>query len=68
MQEQIEAKISDWQQGLDQLHAQRNRLMQQLTETDTAIQRNIGAIAGAQELLKVLTQPRVEVEQAATVD
>lgn len=51
MRELIESKIKEWQQGLDQLQAQRVKFAQQLAEIDAAIQRNAGAIAGAKDLL-----------------
>jgi hypothetical protein len=64
MRGQIEAKIRDWQQGLEQLQTQRAKLAQALTETDAAIQRNLGAIQAAQEMLPILP-PAPEAEPAA---
>lgn len=60
MREHIEAKINEWQQGLEQLHAQRMKLAQQLTEVDAAIQRNLGAIAAGQELLAGMAEEPAE--------
>jgi prefoldin subunit 5 len=67
MIEQIEQKISDWQQGLDQLQAQKAKLTAHIAEVDAAIQRNIGAISSAKEILQMLSsveQPEAEVEEA----
>jgi hypothetical protein len=63
MREQIEAKMNEWQQGLEQLQAHRQRQVQELTETDIAIQRNAGAIAAARELLQLIDAPAAEPTQ-----
>jgi hypothetical protein len=65
MREQIEAKMNEWQQGLEQLQSHRQQQVQALAETDVAIQRNVGAIAAARELLQLLDAP-AEAEQEPT--
>ena len=52
MREQIEAKITEWTQALETLQQRRQQLAAQLADTDTTIQRHLGAIAGARELLQ----------------
>lgn len=54
MKEQIEIKIAEWTQGLEELQTQRAKLARQLSEIDAAIQRNAGAISGAKEFLVLL--------------
>lgn len=60
MNAQIEQQIAAWQQALEQLQAQRQRLAAQLTDVDTSIQRHIGAIEGARHLAAGLTPPASE--------
>lgn len=57
MKEQIEIKIKDWQQELDKLTARRRQLEQAQQENEMSIQRHLGAITGAQQLLGLITQP-----------
>ena len=59
VQEQIETKIREWQQELDRLTARRGQLAQAVSECDVSIQRHVGAITGAQELL-ALAKPRAD--------
>lgn len=53
MREQIEAKIQEWTQAVETLQQRRQQLAAQLADIDTAIQRHLGAIAGARELLQL---------------
>lgn len=63
MREQIEAKIAEWARAVETLQQQRQQLAAQLADTDTTIQRHLGAIAGARELLQLDT-PTQEQAQA----
>lgn len=63
MREQIEAKIQEWTQAVETLQQRRQQLAAQLADTDTTIQRHLGAIAGARELLQ-LDAPTQEQAQA----
>lgn len=63
MREHIESKIQEWSAEVQRLQAQRQQLAAQLADTDTAIQRHLGAIAGARELLQ-LDIPTQEQAQA----
>lgn len=64
MREHIEAKIQEWSTEAQRLQAQRQQLAAQLADIDTAIQRHLGAIAGARELLRLDEQPTQEQAQA----
>jgi len=63
MREQIEAKIQEWAQAVETLQQRRQQLAAQLADTDATIQRHLGAIAGARELLE-LDAPTQEQAQA----
>ncbi len=65
MREQIEAKINTWGAEVDRLQAQRDKLAAQLSETDAAIQRHLGAIAGARELLELVQDNAAQAAQEA---
>lgn len=56
MREHIEVKIQEWSAEVQRLQTQHQQLAAQLAETDTAIQRHLGAIAGARELLQLDAQ------------
>ncbi len=60
MREHIEAKITEWTQAVETLQQRRQQLAAQLADTDTTIQRHLGAIAGARELLQLDEQPTQE--------
>ena len=53
MREQIEAKIQEWTKAVEALQQRRQTLAAQLADIDTTIQRHLGAIAGARELLEL---------------
>ena len=53
MRKQIEAKIEAWGAEVDRLQQRRQQLAAELAETDASIQRHLGAIAGARELLEL---------------
>lgn len=54
MKEKIEQKIGEWQQETERLSARRAQLAQAVTDCDVSIQRHLGAITGAQEILAQL--------------
>ncbi len=60
MRERIEEKIQEWSTEAQRLQAQRQQLAAQLADTDATIQRHLGAIAGARELLQLDEQPTQE--------
>lgn len=60
MREHIESKITEWTQAVETLQQRRQQLAEQLADTDTTIQRHLGAIAGARELLQLDEQPTQE--------
>lgn len=66
MREHIEAKIQEWSQAAERLQTQRQQLAAQLADIDTTIQRHVGAIAGARELLQMDAEPAQE--QPSPVD
>lgn len=53
MREQAEAKIQEWTKAVETLQQRRQALAAQLADIDTTIQRHLGAIAGARELLEL---------------
>ena len=53
MREQAEAKIQAWTKAVETLQQRRQALAAQLADIDTTIQRHLGAIAGARELLEL---------------
>ena len=53
MREQAEAKIQEWTKAVETLQQRRQALAAQLADIDTTIQRHLGAIAGARELLEM---------------
>ena len=53
MREQIESKIQEWTKAVETLQQRRQALAAQLADIDTTIQRHLGAIAGARELLEL---------------
>ena len=53
MREQAEAKIQEWTKAVETLQQRRQTLAAQLADIDTTIQRHLGAIAGARELLEL---------------
>lgn len=57
MEDQIKQQMQTWQNELDQLMARCQQLEQARVDNEMSIQRHIGAITGAQELLKITTQP-----------
>ena len=63
MREQIDAKIQEWTKAVEALQQRRQTLAAQLADIDTTIQRHLGAIAGARELLE-LDAPTQEQAQA----
>ena len=63
MREQIESKIQEWTKAVETLQQRRQALAAQLADIDTTIQRHLGAIAGARELLE-LDAPTQEQAQA----
>lgn len=63
MREHIEAKIQEWSTEAQRLQQRRQALAAQLADIDTTIQRHLGAIAGARELLE-LDAPTQEQAQA----
>ena len=63
MREQAEAKITEWTKAVETLQQRRQALAAQLADIDTTIQRHLGAIAGARELLE-LDAPTQEQAQA----
>ena len=63
MREQAEAKIQEWTKAVETLQQRRQALTAQLADIDTTIQRHLGAIAGARELLE-LDAPTQEQAQA----
>ena len=63
MREQAEAKIQQWTKAVETLQQRRQALAAQLADIDTTIQRHLGAIAGARELLE-LDAPTQEQAQA----
>ncbi|TXH53485.1 MAG: hypothetical protein E6Q97_13145 [Desulfurellales bacterium] len=63
MREQAEAKIQEWTKAVETLQQRRQALAAQLADIDTTIQRHLGAIAGARELLE-LDAPTQEQAQA----
>jgi hypothetical protein len=56
MREQIESKLVEWERSLQQLQMQRAQVAGQLNDIDTSIQRHVGAIAGARELLQAVPE------------
>lgn len=56
MREQAEAKIQEWTKAVETLQQRRQALAAQLADIDTTIQRHLGAIAGARELLQLDAQ------------
>ncbi len=54
MKEQIEAKIKEWQHELNELNARRSGLAAAISDVDVSIQRHLGAITGAQQLLTLI--------------
>ena len=65
MEEQIKQQMQTWQNELDQLFARRQQLEQARADNEMSVQRHIGAITGAQELLKMFIQPEPAVEPQA---
>lgn len=65
MKTQIETKITQWQAGTAQLHEKRQQLLADLERVNSQIQMNQGAILGAQELLRDITQPAAAPEVEA---
>ena len=63
MREQAEAKIQEWTKAVETLQQRRQALAAQLADIDRTIQRHLGAIAGARELLE-LDAPTQEQAQA----
>ena len=63
MRERAEAKIQEWTKAVETLQQRRQALAAQLADIDTTIQRHLGAIAGARELLE-LDAPTQEQAQA----
>ena len=63
MIEQIEKQLQEWQAELDQLTARRRQLEQARSDNETSIQRHVGAIAGAQQLLEVIRQTERDAPQ-----
>ena len=53
MREQADAKIQEWTKAVETLQQRRQALAAQLADIDTTIQRHLGAIAGARELLEM---------------
>lgn len=65
MEDQIKQQMQTWQNELDQLMARRQQLEQARADNEMSVQRHIGAITGAQELLKMFIQPEPAVEPQA---
>lgn len=63
MIEQIEKQLQEWQAELDQLTTRRRQLEQARSDNETSIQRHVGAIAGAQQLLEVIRQTERDAPQ-----
>ena len=63
MIEQIEKQLQEWQAELDQLMAHQRKLEQARSDNETSIQRHVGAIAGAQQLLEVIRQTERDAPQ-----
>ena len=57
MKEQIEAQLQEWQNELDQLMARRQQLEQARADNEMSVQRHIGAITGARQLLAMIAPP-----------
>ena len=64
MKEQIEAQLQEWQNELDQLMARRQQLEQARADNEVSIQRHIGAITGARQLLAMIAPPPPPPEQS----
>lgn len=58
MEEQIEQKIREWQSEMEKLSARRTQLAQAMTDCEVSIQRHLGAITGAQEILAQMAGPQ----------
>lgn len=56
MEDQIKQQMQTWQNELDQLMARRQQLEQMQRDNEMSIQRHIGAITGAQNLLNITTE------------
>ena len=65
MKEQIEEKIKEWQGELDQLMMRQRQLEQARADNETSIQRHVGAITGAQQLLEVIQRTEQDAPQDA---
>ena len=65
MKEQIEEKIREWQTELDQLMMRQRQLEQARADNETSIQRHVGAITGAQQLLEVIQRTEQDAPQDA---
>mgnify|MGYP000986688666 CR=1 FL=1 len=63
MIEQIEKQLQEWQTELDQLMAHQRKLEQARSDNETSIQRHVGAITGAQQLLEVIRQTERDAPQ-----
>ena len=63
MKEQIEEKINEWHGELDQLMMRQRQLEQARADNETSIQRHVGAITGAQQLLEVIRQTERDAPQ-----
>ena len=62
MKEKIEGYISEVQQELDRLMARRQQIEQARADNEISIQRHIGAITGAQQILALVAPPAEESE------
>ena len=63
MIEQIEKQLQEWQAELDQLTTRRRQLEQARSDNETSIQRHVGAIAGAQQLLDMIRRAEQDAPQ-----
>ena len=63
MKEQIEEKIREWQTELDQLMMRQRQLEQARADNETSIQRHVGAITGAQQLLDMIRRAEQDAPQ-----
>mgnify|MGYP000862348809 FL=1 len=63
MREQAEAKIQEWTKAVETLQQRRQALAAQLADIDTTIQRHLGAIAGARELLELDAPAREQAQE-----
>ena len=63
----IENKIHNWQHYLEQLHARRRQLEEELENINNLVQQHVGAMQGATELLHALRR-EADAEAKATWD